>query len=637
MHPRTFALFALTSFSSPALAQSAVSTQGCLELTNGALRRADDPSLDLSGPMTIEAWVRPTAFGGTVVEKWYDTGSGQRSYSLALTPQGHVRFRIARSDNQSDALAHEFTAGTLDLGRWQHIACTYDGVERRIYVDGLLEGSLATSGPIHAGSADLLVGAHLGDALAAPVDHVSGRVDELRIWSSARSQQQLRATMGVAVGAHDQSNLPGRVASMSFNENGLDLVSGISAAPGAGVSYVVSDWSTALDCAVHPQTLLHLRFEESAAGQVASGTNSLYSFGGSQVATPEGGPTYVSGMDADAARLFGTVSEHGLELDGVDDAFRVDAPFVMNALSDATIEFSMKILAYGGHSVIWGREADGVDSNYFQLYFAGTVPERLGFNYREPSDALHQIFDPLDPSSTGGMSLVLDTWYHIAIVRKSVEAGWEYRLFLDGSLVTSTIHNDTNWPTGASWWFARRSPPGTSFPTPHVRVDELRATAAALEPAQFLIAPTQPDLNTNGIVDCDECLAHSFCDTTPNSVGAGAHLRADGIPSLSRDLFDIVATGCPPHRRGIFLYSDAAGSAPMANGTLCMSAPFRRLTTMTTSVFGVATLPFEMDRLLAGSVIQPGDTWRFQFWYRDPAAGGSLANLSDGLTVRFCP
>jgi len=36
-------------------------------------------------------------------------------------------------------------------------------------------------------------------------------------------------------------------------------------------------------------------------------------------------------------------------------------------------------------------------------------------------------------------------------------------------------------------------------------------------------------------------------------------------------------------------------------------------------------------------VIQAGEAWRFQFWYRNPAGGGAGFNLSDALLVTFCP
>ena len=36
-------------------------------------------------------------------------------------------------------------------------------------------------------------------------------------------------------------------------------------------------------------------------------------------------------------------------------------------------------------------------------------------------------------------------------------------------------------------------------------------------------------------------------------------------------------------------------------------------------------------------VIDVGETWYFQCWYRDPQGGGSGTNLSDGLSTTWCP
>jgi hypothetical protein len=35
-------------------------------------------------------------------------------------------------------------------------------------------------------------------------------------------------------------------------------------------------------------------------------------------------------------------------------------------------------------------------------------------------------------------------------------------------------------------------------------------------------------------------------------------------------------------------------------------------------------------------VIAPGQTWRFQFWHRDPSMPPAGSNLSNGLAVTFC-
>ncbi len=39
----------------------------------------------------------------------------------------------------------------------------------------------------------------------------------------------------------------------------------------------------------------------------------------------------------------------------------------------------------------------------------------------------------------------------------------------------------------------------------------------------------------------------------------------------------------------------------------------------------------------AATQITSGSTWNFQAWFRDPIAGGSFFDMSDGLNVTFGP
>ena len=55
---------------------------------------------------------------------------------------------------------------------------------------------------------------------------------------------------------------------------------------------------------------------------------------------------------------------------------------------------------------------------------------------------------------------------------------------------------------------------------------------------------------------------------------------------------------------------------------------------VTADGFGDVARPLDLTLPPADAgpgMIQAGDTWNFQFWYRDPAAGGAGFNLSDGL------
>jgi hypothetical protein len=53
-------------------------------------------------------------------------------------------------------------------------------------------------------------------------------------------------------------------------------------------------------------------------------------------------------------------------------------------------------------------------------------------------------------------------------------------------------------------------------------------------------------------------------------------------------------------------------------------------------MFGDLIWPLNLNALPSGVQIQAGQTWYFQAWYRDPAAGGANFNASDALEVPWC-
>jgi len=131
------------------------------------------------------------------------------------------------------------------------------------------------------------------------------------------------------------------------------------------------------------------------------------------------------------------------------------------------------------------------------------------------------------------------------------------------------------------------------------------------------------------------CWADTFCVTSPNSVGPGALISHSGSPSLSAADFGLVAQGCPPRQFGIFYYGPNRIQIPFGEGFRCVGGQVFRLPLSMTDLFGFISQP--LDFAAHAARIKPSTTWNFQFWYRDPAGGGTAFNLSDGLSVSFCP
>lgn len=127
----------------------------------------------------------------------------------------------------------------------------------------------------------------------------------------------------------------------------------------------------------------------------------------------------------------------------------------------------------------------------------------------------------------------------------------------------------------------------------------------------------------------------SFCVTSANSVGSGALMASNGNLSVSANSLELSA-GPVPNQPGLF-YFGGTSQAPTAfgDGQRCVGGgqPTFRLPVSNGSG---NTLSTALD-FTSGSAAQllPGSTWHFQAWYRDPAAGGTGFNLSDGLSVTF--
>ena len=145
------------------------------------------------------------------------------------------------------------------------------------------------------------------------------------------------------------------------------------------------------------------------------------------------------------------------------------------------------------------------------------------------------------------------------------------------------------------------------------------------------------DLNFNDIPDDCECSVFNFCVPLPNSTGQPALIGMSGTASLSLNNASLRCTQLPPSASGLFFFGNSGLNPgnPFGNGRLCVTGGVRRLP-LAQAVAGVVTQPQDFTGS-AYAGIQAGDVRFFQFWYRNPAAGGAGFNLSDGIRVTFCP
>ncbi len=154
--------------------------------TNAHVTVADSSSLDLTTGMTLEAWVFPTAGGG-----WRD---------VMYKGQDDIYYLMSSSSGGQPATGGTFASplfgpSALPLNAWSHLAATYDGQTLRLFRDGQQVASRAQTGPITVSTGALTIG---GDALYG--QRFAGRIDDVRVYNTALTQQQIQADMATGVG-----------------------------------------------------------------------------------------------------------------------------------------------------------------------------------------------------------------------------------------------------------------------------------------------------------------------------------------------------------------------------------------------------------------------------------------------------
>lgn len=133
------------------------------------------------------------------------------------------------------------------------------------------------------------------------------------------------------------------------------------------------------------------------------------------------------------------------------------------------------------------------------------------------------------------------------------------------------------------------------------------------------------------------------CEGAPNSVGPGATLGQTGSLGISDASFTLQSASAPPDQFGIFFYGPTPQDLSFGDGTLCVGSGatghLRLYPPLAITASGTVSRFLDFTTSPAGpgfvGAIDPGSTWYFQFWYRDPMAGGSGFNLSEGMRVTF--
>jgi hypothetical protein len=114
----------------------------------------------------------------------YKEDGNRSSFSLRVLPSGSAQFFWQSDDSHS---THATSSRAIPTGAWIHLAATWDGNVRRLYVGGAADGENATP----QARPDVGGATAIGRPGAFNALYFRGRIDDVRLYGRALSAREI--------------------------------------------------------------------------------------------------------------------------------------------------------------------------------------------------------------------------------------------------------------------------------------------------------------------------------------------------------------------------------------------------------------------------------------------------------------
>jgi hypothetical protein len=164
---------------------------------NGLIYVAHNANQNTGSFITIETWVNPTTLGHgrSILQKRSSSNIGGYFFESTGQPfaaDNGLQFGLMIGGVYK-VLATP--ANVLTTGVWQHVAATYDGATMKIYVNGIMQASMAQTGVVDAVPDPVVIGRN-------EVDHSlawQGGMDEISLYNRALSQDEITSIVNAGL------------------------------------------------------------------------------------------------------------------------------------------------------------------------------------------------------------------------------------------------------------------------------------------------------------------------------------------------------------------------------------------------------------------------------------------------------
>jgi hypothetical protein len=154
-------------------------------------------------PYTLEAWIKAPSQGGScIICQHFFPGENRFQFMISSD-----KLRWEKGNSSSPVGISSTT--TIGDDQWHHVAATRDATGNVIlYVDGVQDGTGTDNLPFYGSTTNI------GERILTNGGHFLGNIDEVRIWSGARTQGEIQSTMNQEL----VGNETGLIAYYNFNQ-----------------------------------------------------------------------------------------------------------------------------------------------------------------------------------------------------------------------------------------------------------------------------------------------------------------------------------------------------------------------------------------------------------------------------------
>jgi Concanavalin A-like lectin/glucanases superfamily len=177
------------SLSQPGALTGDPDTAAGLDGTTGTVQIPSTTGVSPSGPLTVEAWIKPTSLPAAGASSMILRKDSQ--YQLSITSSGALGFRLFQGGVAQEVDA---PAGTASPGAWSHVVGMWNGTKMTLYVNGGIVASAALSGSVDSTTTRPFLGSAYDSW-----GFFSGVLDEVAIYPHALSNSEIQAHYQIGV------------------------------------------------------------------------------------------------------------------------------------------------------------------------------------------------------------------------------------------------------------------------------------------------------------------------------------------------------------------------------------------------------------------------------------------------------